>query len=155
MEAAGNATPDGAETVVFRPRNVRIVAYGMGAIMIATMTVLAIVLPDDWALSDRAGLVLMGAVFAAALHLLGRPRVVAAPDGVTVVNGIRTHVLVWPEIVAVTLQDGEPWPSLDLADGATLPMMGIQSADGARATADLAAFTELLRARGEGEEPTR
>ncbi|WP_460860712.1 PH domain-containing protein [Nocardiopsis coralliicola] len=127
----------------------------MGAIMIATMTVLAIVLPDDWALSDRAGLVLMGAVFAAALHLLGRPRVVAAPDGVTVVNGIRTHVLVWPEIVAVTLQDGEPWPSLDLADGATLPMMGIQSADGARATADLAAFTELLRARGEGEEPTR
>ncbi|MBB5435761.1 PH domain-containing protein [Nocardiopsis composta] len=139
--------------VVYRPRNVRIVAYGLAALLIVTMTVLAVMLPPDWGLQDRVGLVLMGLVFAAALHLLGRPRLIAAEDGVTVVNGIRTHVLEWAEIIDIAMREGEPWPSVDLSDGSTLAVMGIQSNDGARAAADLESFKRLLEQRGEAQEP--
>ncbi|WP_420158593.1 PH domain-containing protein [Nocardiopsis sp. CNT-189] len=138
---------------VYRPRNIRIVAYGSAVLLIATMTVLAAMLPPDWRLQDRVGLVLMGVVFAAVLHLLGRPRLIAAEDGVTVVNGIRTHVLEWAEIVDIAMREGEPWPSMDLSDGSTLAVMGIQSNDGPRATADLEAFKGLLEQRGEAQEP--
>ncbi|WP_306368889.1 PH domain-containing protein [Nocardiopsis sp. CC223A] len=140
---------------VWRPRAVRVVAYGLGLLIVATMVVLASILPGDWRFTDRLLLVGVGLAIAATLHLLARPRLVAARDGVTVVNGIRTHVLSWAEIVDVRMPEGEPWPSVDLSDGTTLAVMGIQSADGDRARADLAEFRELLRRRGEAEEPDR
>nr|WP_184075773.1 PH domain-containing protein [Nocardiopsis mwathae] len=141
--------------VTWRPRNIRIVAYGLAAVTLATMVVLAIVLPVDWRPQDRVGLVMMGLVGVGALHLLARPRLTAAEDRVTVVNGIRTHVLEWPEIVDIRMPVGEPWPSIDLADGSTLAVMGIQSNDGELAQTNLAEFRTLLHERGEAEEPER
>ncbi|MFI6574709.1 PH domain-containing protein [Nocardiopsis sp. NPDC050513] len=137
----------------WRPRAVRIVAYGLGLLVMATMVVLTVILPDDWRPQDRVLLVLLGAAIAAALHLLARPRLVAAEDNVTVVNGIRTHVLAWPEIVDIRMPVGEPWPSVDLSDGTTLAVMGIQSADGERARRDLEEFRAMLHERGEAREP--
>ncbi|MFD6099462.1 PH domain-containing protein [Nocardiopsis flavescens] len=140
---------------VWRPRAVRMVAYGLGLLIVATMVVLAALLPGDWRFMDRVLLVGLGAAIAAVLHLLARPRLVAGPDGVTVVNGIRTHVLSWAEIVDVRMPEGEPWPSVDLSDGTTLAVMGIQSADGDRARAALEEFRELVRRHGEAPEPDR
>ena len=140
---------------VWRPRAVRAVAYGLGLLIVATMIVLSLVLPDDWRFMDRLMLVGMGLVIAATLHLLARPRLAAGPDTVTVVNSIRTHVLSWAEIVDVRMPEGEPWPSVDLSDGTTLAVMGIQSTDGDRARAALEEFREMLRLRGEAEEPDR
>ncbi|CAL9404258.1 putative protein [Nocardiopsis dassonvillei] len=140
---------------VWRPRAVRAVAYGLGLLIVATMAVLALILPGDWRVMDRVLLVGMGLVIAATLHLLARPRLVAGPDGVTVVNSIRTHVLSWAEIVDVRMPEGEPWPSVDLSDGTTLAVMGIQSADGDRSRVALEEFRELLRRRGEASEPDR
>lgn len=157
-EAAVEGTASGGSTglpKVYRPRNIRVVAYGLAAIVVATMVVLAAMLPPDWRLQDRVGLVLLGLVGAGALHLLGRPRLVAADDGVTVVNGIRTYVLEWAEIVDIQMREGEPWPSVDLADGATLPVMGIQSNDGDLALRNLEDFRSHLRDRGEADEPGR
>ncbi|ASU86180.1 hypothetical protein CDO52_11930 [Nocardiopsis gilva YIM 90087] len=119
------------------------------------MVILAAVLPADWRLQDRVGLVMMGLVGVAALHLLARPRLTAAENRVTVVNGIRTHVLEWPEIIDIRMPVGEPWPSIDLADGSTLAVMGIQSNDGELAQTNLAQFRALLHERGEAEEPER
>lgn len=140
---------------VWRPRAVRAVAYGLGLLIVATMVVLASMLPADWRFMDRVLLVGVGLAIAATLHLLARPRLVAGPDNVTVVNGIRTHVLSWAEIVDVRMPEGEPWPSVDLSDGTTLAVMGIQSADGDRARAALEEFREMLRERGEAAEPDR
>ncbi|MCY9782882.1 PH domain-containing protein [Nocardiopsis sp. EMB25] len=137
----------------WRPRAVRIVAYGMGLLVVATMVVLTVILPEDWRLQDRVLLVMLGLVIAAGLHLLARPRLVAAEHNVTVVNGIRTHVLAWPEIVDIRMPVGEPWPSVDLSDGTTLAVMGIQSADGERARRDLEEFRAMLHERGEAPEP--
>lgn len=143
------------EVRVWRPRAVRVVAYGLALLIVATMVVLAAVLPGDWRFMDRVLLVGMGMAIAATLHLLARPRLVAGPDSVTVVNSIRTHVLSWAEVVDVRMPEGEPWPSVDLSDGTTLAVMGIQSADGDRSRAALEEFRELLRERGEGAEPDR
>ncbi|MDE3720225.1 PH domain-containing protein [Nocardiopsis sp. N85] len=139
----------------WRPRVVRMVAYGLGLLIIATMVVLAVILPGDWRFMDRVMLVGLGAAIAAGLHLLARPRLVATEETVTVVNGIRTHVLWWAEIVDVRMPEGEPWPSVDLSDGTTLAVMGIQSADGDRGRAALEEFRLLLRERGEAAEPGR
>ena len=50
-----------------------------------------------------------------------------------VVNGYRRREYEWAEIVAVHLPPGAPWVTLDLADGDTAPVMGIQGSDGDRA----------------------
>ncbi len=138
--------------MTWRPRAVRLVAYGLGLLIVATMVVLAVILPEDWRLLDRVLVVGLGLAVAAGLHLLGRPRLIATERNVIVVNGIRTHYLAWPEVLDIRMPVGEPWPSLDLSDGTSLPVMGIQSTDGERAQRGLAEFRSML-SRGEGEEP--
>ncbi|WP_017587336.1 PH domain-containing protein [Nocardiopsis ganjiahuensis] len=138
--------------VTWRPRAVRLVAYGLGLLIVATMVVLAAILPEDWRLLDRLLVVGLGLAVAAGLHMLARPRLTATERNVIVVNGIRTHHLAWPEVLDIRMPVGEPWPSLDLSDGTSLPVMGIQSTDGELARRNLAEFRSLL-SLGEGEEP--
>lgn len=151
------AEPDDAPRVAlpvtFRPRKARIVAYGMGLAMLTASVVLALILPDDWKLADRAGMVLFGLLLFGCTHLLARPRLDATAEGLTVVNIIRTRILDWPEIVQARMPVGEPWPTLDLAHGETLACMGIQSNDGAYARARLAELRALIHEHGEAPEP--
>ncbi|MBB6121472.1 PH domain-containing protein [Nocardiopsis algeriensis] len=139
----------------WRPRAMRWVAYGLALLIVATLAVLAALLPENWSATDRVMLVGMGLLIAAGLHLMARPRLVAGEDSVTVVNSIRTHVLSWAEIVDIRMPVGEPWPSVDLSDGTTLAVMGIQSADGETARRGVEEFRDLLRERGEAQEPDR
>jgi hypothetical protein len=64
---------------------------------------------------------------------LYRCRVTATSSGLEVVNGYRTHHYEWPEVLAVHMPQGAPFPTLDLADGTSRPTFGIQSSDGDRA----------------------
>ncbi|WP_150242451.1 PH domain-containing protein [Nocardiopsis quinghaiensis] len=137
----------------WRPRAVRWVAYGLALLIVATLAVLAVIMPGDWGPVDRFLMAGTGLAIAAALHLLARPRLVAAEEGVTVVNSIRTHVLSWAEVVDIRMPVGEPWPSVDLSDGTTLAVMGVQSADGEFAHRGLAEFRALLHDHGEAPEP--
>lgn len=141
--------------VTFRPRNLRIVAYGLAALIMATMVFLAVIMPPNWGIQDRISLILVGALVGGGLRFLARPRLELTEHRVTVVNVIRTHVLVWPEIIDARMPVGEPWPSIDLADGSTLAVMGIQSNDGELARAYLEEFRHHLRERGEAAEPSR
>ena len=74
-------------------------------------------------------LVLMGLAIAWGLY---RCRVTATEKGLDVVNGYKTRHYEWPEVLAVHMPPGAPWPTLDLADGTSRPAFGIQSADGDR-----------------------
>ncbi|RKS09883.1 PH (Pleckstrin Homology) domain-containing protein [Nocardiopsis sp. Huas11] len=141
--------------MTWRPRAMRWVAYGLALLILATMGVLSATLPVDWRIQDRVMLFGLGLAIAAVLHLLGRPRLVATQRNVTIVNSIRTHVLAWPEIIDAQMREGEPWPSVDLSDGSTLAVMGIQSADGELARRQLGEFQALLHERGETQEPDR
>lgn len=83
--------------------------------------------------------------------LLSRPKVVADEAGVTVVNLTRTRRLEWAQILRVNLRPGDPWVFLDLSDGTSLPVLGIQPGIArARAIGDARTLRALAETRGTG-----
>jgi hypothetical protein len=110
--------------VTFRPTRTRIVLLSVGVAMFAVLTVIALLL--ELGVGERISFIFTGALFLGVLALLSRPHVTADEDGVTVVNLTRTRRLEWAEILTVNLRVGDPWVFLDLADGTSLPAMGIQ-----------------------------
>jgi Bacterial PH domain len=110
--------------VTFRPTRTRIVLLTVGTAMFAVLTVIAFLL--ELGAGERVSFIVTGALFLGVLVLLGRPRVTVDKNGVTVVNLTRTRRLEWAEILGVNLRVGDPWVFLDLADGTSLPAMGIQ-----------------------------
>lgn len=60
------------------------------------------------------------------LAMLARVKVVADESGVTVVNIATRRRLDWAEILQVNLRPGDPWVFLNLSDGTSLPVLGIQ-----------------------------
>jgi hypothetical protein len=141
--------------VTWRPRRSRRVAAVLAGVVMITMIGLAVAVAPPFEIVDRVGLVLFGTAIAGLLHLLGRCRITADATGLTVVNPVRTRRLEWAEVLRVTMGEGEPWPTLDLADGSAVSAMGIQRSDGDRARQALAELRALLHERGEAAEPTR
>jgi len=139
--------------VTWRPRRSRRMSAVLAVVVMITMITLAIVIAPPFKVVDRVALVLFGTAIAGLLYLLGRSRVTADADGLTVVNPARTRRLEWAEVVRVNMGEGEPWPTLDLADGSTVSAMGIQRSDGDRARQALAELRALLHERGEAPEP--
>jgi hypothetical protein len=138
--------------VVWRPRRGRIVAYGFAALIVLGSVVMALLIAATFQLPDRLAIVAFGCAVAYVLHLLGRVRVEADEEGITVVNAVRTYRYSWPEVLDVTLFVGDPWPKIDFSDGRTIGAMGIQGSEKAlagRATAELSA---LIRERAEARE---
>ncbi|WP_101256058.1 PH domain-containing protein [Streptomyces barkulensis] len=111
--------------VTFRPSRTRVVLLSVGVAILATLTTVAMML-EGLGAGERASFVLTGLLFLGVLALLSRPKVVAEESGVTVVNLTTVRHLEWAEIIKVNLRPGDPWVLLDLADGTTLPAMGIQ-----------------------------
>lgn len=64
---------------------------------------------------------------------LVRSRVTATVSGLTVINGFKRRDYEWAQLISASLRRGAPWASLDLSDGETVSMMGIQGSDGDRA----------------------
>ena len=93
---------------------------------------------------QRSTIVVLGAMAGALGHALARSRVTALPDRLVVVNGYRKREYEWAEVVAVRLPRGAPWATLDLSDGTSVPVMGIQGSDGGRAVAAVVELRALL-----------
>ncbi|GLY71999.1 PH domain-containing protein [Actinoallomurus iriomotensis] len=136
----------------WRPHRARIIPYVLAVVVVAGSVALAVGMPSNWAVGDRIGLVVIGLILAGILHILARSRITADDRGVTVVNGLRTHEYEWAEILGVSMPEGAPWPMLDLADGSTLPAMGIQASDGDRARHAVAELAALVHERGEARD---
>ncbi|MEV8638781.1 PH domain-containing protein [Streptosporangium sp. NPDC051023] len=138
--------------VVWRPRKGRIVAYGFAGVIIVGAVILAILLPPPFTLADKIAMVVLGGMIAGVLHLLGRCRVEADERGITVVNPLRVHRYEWPEVLAVTLTESEPWAKIDFADGATIGAMGLQGSEKDRTVRQVHELAALIRERGEAPE---
>jgi hypothetical protein len=157
---AGGPLADGAVTepvpvpVRWRPRRGRLVPYGLGVISLGTVAAVALAVPTFHA-ADRVALVVFGAAVAAALYFFGRCELRADAGGLTVVNVLRTTRLDWAQVLEARMPPGEPWPTLEVADGTAIAAMGIQAADGARARQALAELRSLIAERGEAAEPPR
>nr|WP_245667871.1 PH domain-containing protein [Actinomadura macra] len=138
---------------MWRPRTTRVVAYATAGIIMLGMIVLAVVVAPQFKLFDRILLILFGLFVAWILHMLARCRILADETGLTVVNAFRTRRLEWPEVLDVTMTVGEPWPTLDLADGTSIGAMGINGAEKSLAARQLEELRALVHERGEAPGP--
>ncbi|MFI2351523.1 PH domain-containing protein [Streptomyces sp. NPDC019443] len=146
MPAAAPQVP--ALPVTFRPTRTRIVLLTVGAAMFAVITGVALLL-EKLSAGERSSFVFTALVFFGVLALLSRPKVVADEHGVTVVNLTRMRRLEWAEILRVNLRPGDPWVFLDLSDGTSLPVLGIQPGIAkAQAISDARALRALVESRG-------
>ena len=89
-------------------------------------------------------MLLIAALAGAVAWGLMRCKVTASAAGLEVVNGYRSHVYDWAEVLAVHLPPGAPFAILDLADGTSRQALAIQSADGDRATIAVRQLRMLL-----------
>lgn len=138
--------------VVWRPRKGRIAAYGFAGLIMLGAVLMAVFLSEPFTVADRIAMVGLGGVVAWVLHLLGRVRVEADAEGVTVVNPLRVHRYEWPEVLGVTLIDHEPWAKIDFTDGATVGAMGLQGSEKDRTVRQVRELAALIRERGEASE---
>jgi hypothetical protein len=132
----------------FRPLGVRLAIYALGGMLLAVTLVMWFAFPPSIR-AEFTGVqiltfVAIGAGFAAAGYALARSRLVARDSGLTVVNGYRVRRYEWNEILGVTLRRGSPWAVIDLSDGTSIPAMGIQGSDGARATGQVKLLRSLV-----------
>jgi Bacterial PH domain len=137
---------------MWRPLRTRIIAYTMAGVIVLGMILLAVVVAPQFKVSDRVLLVAFGLFLGWLLHMFARCRVVADERGVIVVNAFRTRRLEWPEVLRVTMTEGEPWPTLDLADGTSIGAMGINGAEKSRAARQLAELRALLTRHAEAPD---
>lgn len=114
---------------IFAPRRARVIALSLAVGILVLMVVLSVVVVGSTWL-DRIGYMLIGVLIAGFLYRQASVRAVPDQQGLLVRNLFLSRRLEWAEIVAVRLGDN-PWVQLDLADGTTLSVMGIQRSDGA------------------------
>lgn len=141
--------------VTFRPGRTRAVLLTSGLAIFLVITVIAMLL-EQLGPGERISFVFTGALLSGALVLLSRPKVVADESGVTVVNIAGRRRLEWAEILQVNLRPGDPWVFLDLSDGTSLPVLGIQPGIARqRAIEDARTLRALAQARSIGDHEAR
>ncbi len=135
----------------FRPRLARWVTLVMGVVVVVGAVALVLLLPTDgptrYSAGDRAGILGVGALIAWFCQRQATVRAVPGPDGLTVRNLVVTRTVAWAEIVSVRFGQGRPWVQLDLADGDTLAVMGVQRADGPSADREARRLATLVAVR--------
>ncbi len=129
----------------FRPRRARVVALALAVLSVVALGTVAVLTPAETGirLLDRVGI---GAFALGLAWFCWRQATVrAVPDagGLLVRNLFLTRRVEWTEIVSVRLGD-RPWVQLDLAEGDTLAVMGIQRADGELARAESRRLATLV-----------
>ncbi|WP_328745554.1 PH domain-containing protein [Streptomyces sp. NBC_00285] len=133
--------------VTFRPGRTRAVLLAAGTAIFVVITVIALLL-EQLGPGERLSFIFTGALLAGVLFMLARVKVVADESGVTVQNIAGRRRLEWAEIVQVNLRPGDPWVFLNLSDGTSLPVLGIQPGIAKqRAIADAKALRALAEAR--------
>jgi Bacterial PH domain len=113
------------------------VAGVAGAVLVAVVVFLWLMLPpsvqDDFDWVQRVTIVAVFVGILVGLYALFRTAARADEVGLTIRNGYRRHHYEWAEIVAISLTPNRPWALIDLADGSTVSVMALQTADGDRA----------------------
>ncbi|MGX1563920.1 PH domain-containing protein [Streptomyces sp. NPDC055506] len=138
--------------VTFRPGSTRAVLLTAAVAILVVITAVAMLL-KQLSPAERLSFVVTALLLDAVLLLLARPKVVADESGVTVVNLTNKRRLEWAEILQVTLRPGDPWVFLNLSDGTSLPVLGIQPGIARqRAIADARALRALAEARSVADE---
>jgi hypothetical protein len=136
---------------VFRPRWARWVSAALAVLVTVSAVLLLVLLPTEgpsaYGTGDRIGLVVVAGGIVWFCWRQATVRATPTTDGLRVRNLATTRTVTWAEIVSVRFGEGRPWVQLDLADGDTLAVMGVQRADGERAGREARRLATLVAAR--------
>lgn len=137
--------------VTFRPLGVRLSGALFGG-MLLVVSVGAWVLLDPkikavFTYGERFTTLLIYAAAYTTWYAMARSRVTATADSLIVVNGFKRRDFAWPQVIALRLNRGAPWATLDLSDGTSVPVMGIHGSDGKRARTAVRALRQLIAER--------
>ncbi|MET7573924.1 PH domain-containing protein [Streptomyces sp. NPDC005492] len=139
--------------VTFRPGRTRAVLLTAGIAIFVVITTVALLL-EQLGPGEKLSFVFTGALLFAVLAVLARVKVVADETGVTVVNIASRRRVEWAEILQVNLRPGDPWVFIDLSDGTSLPVLGIQPGIAKeRAIADARTLRALVEDRSTRDLP--
>ncbi|WP_371648421.1 PH domain-containing protein [Streptomyces mirabilis] len=137
--------------VTFRPSLTRAVLLTAGVAIFVVIATVAMLL-EQLSPGEKLSFIFIGALLFGVLLMLSRSKVVADETGVTVVNITSRRHLEWAEILQVNLRPGDPWVFLNLSDGTSLPVLGIQPGIAKqRAIQDARALRALAEARSIGD----
>jgi hypothetical protein len=132
----------------FRPRRARTVAIVLGAMSLAVLGIAAALLPTVVGVAngylDQLSMAGLGVAIAWFCYRQASVRAIPDDEGLTVRNLFITTRVEWAEVVSVRFGQGRPWVQLDLAEGDTLAVMGVQRSDGAFATAESRRLATLV-----------
>jgi hypothetical protein len=132
----------------------RLVCIPLSAGIVIAFVVLAVAVTgvgwQPWHAWDMIWMIGIGVLLGGIGLRFGFVQAVPDAEGLTVRNVLRSRRLAWPQIIGASfnLPAGDPWVSLDLTDGTTVQVMGIQAADGARAQAEVRRLRELIARYG-------
>jgi hypothetical protein len=132
----------------YRPFGARLATAAAGSVLTGAVVFLWLMLPgevqDDFTVFERGTLIAFFIAVLVILFAVYRSSATADEDGLTVVNGYRTHRYRWAEIVRVSLSPNRPWALIDLADGETMSLLAIQGSDGDRAVRNARELATVL-----------
>jgi MFS family permease len=137
----------------FRPRRGRRTAIITATTSVVVFAVVALVLPGpaeagNWRVPDRVFFLAIGVALAAGLWRFASLRAVPTRESLTVRNIVLTRTVEWRTITDISFSGGDPWVSLELADGDSLAVMAIQRADAEFGRAEAGRLAALVQALG-------
>ncbi|MDR6595423.1 hypothetical protein J2S66_003807 [Saccharothrix longispora] len=140
-----------AVAVEFRPKKIRLVAVTCAVFLVASFTVVGLLLGDTptgviFRTSDQVAMICLGVLLACGALLLARPRVRADAEGIEVRNVVTAHRYAWSDVLHVSFPDGASWARLELPDDEYVSVMAVQAVDREHAVAAVRALRELHRA---------
>ena len=140
-----------------RPRAGRAVSHVLAAVWALVFVGAAFGFPPipDRGTLDSVAFVLLAVAGAFFLYRLGAVAVLPSEQGLVVRNIVGRTALEWAEVVEVRFDRDSTWGKLDLADGTTMNVLGLQTADGGYAQREAVRLATLveLHAREGGARP--
>ena len=108
--------------------------------------------PPELDTLNRVLIFLVGLAMGGFLWRYALIRAIPSPQGLRVVNLVRSRDLEWAQILRVGFAQGGPWAVLELTDTEEVAVMAIQRADGERARREAARLAALIQHHSSGPE---
>lgn len=135
--------PDRTDAAVFRPVRGRVVSSALGGGILIASIVLAMALPERFAVMDRLTCAGIGIAVAAFMTRYATIHARPTAEGLFVRNLGPGELVPWDQIDSIRFSQGMPWVRIDLVDGLDLAVMAIQRADGPRSLAEAQRLADL------------
>ena len=132
------------------PRKLRLITVVMATALVAVFIVVAVLLkestsgPVSFRTADQVAMVTLGLAMGAGIVVLGRSRVDADADGLTVRNIVVTRRVPWSAVRSVRFDQHSPWATLLLSNGDELALLALQANDKERAVVAVRGLRALL-----------